>query len=39
MYVSSFYHIVTKSVLNGTVCHFIKKLLGSLIGHVTYFVK
>ena len=39
MCVCNFYHIVTKSVLNGTVFHFIKKLLGSLIGHVTYFVK
>ena len=32
MCVCSFYHIVTKSVLNGTVFHFIKKLLVYVIG-------
>ena len=31
--------IVTKSVLNGIGFGFIKKLLGSLISHVTYFAK
>ena len=36
--VSSFYYIVTKSVLNGIGLRFIKKLLESLISHMTYFV-
>ena len=35
----SFYRIVTESVLNGIGFSFIKILLGSLISHVTYFVK
>ena len=39
MCICSFYRIVTKSVLNGTVFRFIKKLLASLISHVTYFAK
>ena len=39
MYVCSFYRIVSESVLNGIGLGFIKKLLGSLISHVTYFVK
>ena len=39
MRVSSFHYIVTKSVLNGIGLRFIKKLLESLISHVTYFKK
>ena len=39
MYVCSFYDIVTESVPNGTGFCFIKKILGSLITHVIYFVE
>ena len=35
----NFYGIVTESVLNGIGFGLIKNLLGSLISHVTYFVK
>ena len=35
--VCSFYHVVIKSVRNGTVFHLIKKLLGSLLSHVLLF--
>ena len=35
----NFYRIVTESVLNGIGFGLIKNLLGSLISHVTYFVK
>ena len=39
MCVCNLYHIETESVLNGIDFGFIKMLLGSLISHVTYFVK
>ena len=39
MCVCTLYHKETESVLNGIGFDFIKMLLGSLISHVTYFVK
>ena len=39
MCVCNFYRIVIKSVLNGIGLHYIKKLLESVVSHMTYFVK
>ena len=39
MFVCTLHHKKTESVLNGISFDFIIMLLGSLISHVTYFVK